>query len=144
MTPVLVVDDHPFFRTCLVDLINASGDLQVVGECADGTEVAAAVPALTPAVVLMDVNMSEMSGLEAAAILQRQGSAASVIMLSSDTSHTSRASARAYGAAGYLIKGGHPDLTLQAIRRVAAGGTAWPEESEGWTAPTGPISSTRR
>ena len=129
MTPVLVVDDHPFFRTCLVHLINASGDIEVVGECADGTEVAAAVPALRPEVVLMDVRMGEMSGLEAAATLQRQGNAASVIMLSSDTASSSLAAARAHGAAGYLIKGIRPDLMLDAIRRVAAGGTAWPEDS---------------
>jgi DNA-binding NarL/FixJ family response regulator len=56
-----------------------------VGECADGTEVAAAVPALEPEVVLMDVRMGKMSGLEAAATLQRQGKAARVIMLTSET-----------------------------------------------------------
>jgi DNA-binding NarL/FixJ family response regulator len=128
MTAVLVVDDHPFFRTCLVELINASGDLEVVGECTDGTEVAAAVPALRPEVVLMDVRMGEMSGLEAAATLQRQGHAASVIMLTSDTAVSSQAAARAHGAAGYLIKGHHPDRVLDAIRQVAAGGTAWPDD----------------
>ena len=130
MTPVLVVDDHPFFRSCLVDLINGSGDLEVVGECGDGTEVAAAVPALRPRVVLMDVPMGKMSGLEAAATLQRQGDAAAVIMLTSDTAASSRAAARAHGAGGYLIKGHQPDLTLEAIRRVAAGGTAWPQDLE--------------
>jgi DNA-binding NarL/FixJ family response regulator len=129
MTTVLVVDDHPFFRTCLVQLINASGDIEVVGECADGTEVAAAVPALRPEVVLMDVRMGGMSGLAAAATLQRQGNAASVIMLTSDIAGSSMAAARAHGAAGYLIKGTRPDLMLDAIRRVAAGGTAWPEDS---------------
>jgi DNA-binding NarL/FixJ family response regulator len=130
MTPVLVVDDHSFFRTCLVDLINASGDLEVVGECVDGTEVAAAVPALRPEVVLMDIRMGGMSGLEAAATLQRQGHSASVIMLTSDTAASSQAAARAHGAAGYLIKGSRPDRTLDAIRRVAAGGTAWPDDWE--------------
>src|SRR5215212_5387158 len=128
MTPVLVVDDHPFFRSCLVDLINGSGDLEVVGECGDGTEVAAAVPALRPRVVLMDVRMGKMSGLEAAATLQRQGDAAAVIMLTSDSAPSSQAAARAHGAAGYLVKGLQPDLTLEAIRRVAAGGTAWPQD----------------
>jgi DNA-binding NarL/FixJ family response regulator len=130
MTRVLVVDDHPFFRFCLVGCINASGDLVVVGECTDGTEVAAAVPALEPEVVLMDVWMANMSGLEAAATLERQGHAVRVIMLTSDTARTSQAAARAYGAVGYLIKGHHPDLVLDAIRRVAAGGTAWPEDFE--------------
>jgi DNA-binding NarL/FixJ family response regulator len=130
MTRVLVVDDHPFLRGCLVDLINASGDLEVVGECDDGTEVEAAVPALQPEVVLMDLRMSQMSGLEAAATLQQQDAAASVLMLTSDTAPSSQAAARAHGAAGYLIKGDDPDLVLDAIRQVAAGGTAWPEGSE--------------
>jgi DNA-binding NarL/FixJ family response regulator len=130
MTRVLVVDDHLFFRFCLVGCINASGDLEVVGECADGTEVAAAVLALVPEVVLMDVRMEAMSGLEAAAALQRQGNAVRVVMLTSDTAGTSQAAARAYGAVGYLIKGNHPDRMLDAVRRVAAGGTAWPEDVE--------------
>jgi DNA-binding NarL/FixJ family response regulator len=130
MIRVLVVDDHPFFRFCLVGCINASGDLEVVGECADGAEVAAAVPEVEPEVVLMDVRMGEMSGLEAAATLQRQGNPARVVMLTSDAAGTSQAAARAYGAAGYLIKGGRPDRVLDAIRRVAAGGTAWPEDLE--------------
>jgi DNA-binding NarL/FixJ family response regulator len=139
MTPVLVVDDHPFLRTCLVDLINATGDLEVVGECADGTEVAAAVPALRPEVVLMDVRMGEVSGLEAAATLQRQGNGPRVVMLTSDTAASSEAAARAHGAAGYLLKGSRPDLLLDAIRRVAAGGTAWPDElaDAGLPAPAG-------
>jgi DNA-binding NarL/FixJ family response regulator len=130
MTPVLIVDDHPFFRTCLVELINATGDLEVVGECADGTDVATAVPALRPKVVLMDVRMGQMSGLEATATLQRQCQTAAVIMLTSDTAASSQAAARAHGAAGYLFKGSHPNLVLDAIRQVAAGGTAWPEDLE--------------
>jgi DNA-binding NarL/FixJ family response regulator len=130
MTRVLVVDDHSFFRFCLVDCINASGDLEVVGQCADGTEAAAAVPAIQPEVVLMDVRMGKTSGLEAAATLQQQGNAARVIMLTSDTAASSQAAARACGAVGYLFKGHHPDGVLDAIRRVAAGGTAWPNDPE--------------
>jgi DNA-binding NarL/FixJ family response regulator len=130
MTRVLVVDDHLFFRSCLVDLINATGDLVVVGECADGTEVVAAVPALRPEAVLMDVQMGEVSGLKAAAALQWHGAYASVIMSTSDTTARSQAAARASGAVGYVVKGHHPDRMLDAIRRVAAGGTAWPEDLE--------------
>jgi len=128
MTRVLVVDDHAFFRSCVVDVISASGDLEVIGECADGADVATVVPALGADVVLMDVRMGQLSGLEAAAALQQQGNAARVIMLTSDTASSTRAAARANGAAGYLIKGNPPELILDAIRRVAAGGTAWPED----------------
>jgi DNA-binding NarL/FixJ family response regulator len=124
---VLVVDDHDFFRACLVDVINGGDGLQAVGECTDGDEVVAAVRELRPHVVLMDVRMGAMSGLEAAAALQREQSDARVIMLTSDTADTSRAAARARGAAGYLFKGHCADGVVDAVRRVAQGGTAWPE-----------------
>jgi DNA-binding NarL/FixJ family response regulator len=130
MTRVLVVDDHDFFRGCLVDLVNASDDLETVGECRDGAEVAAAVRELRPEVVLMDIRMSEVSGLEAVAALQREQTDARVIMLTSDSAQSSRATAEANGAVGYLLKGADADLVLHAVRHVALGGTAWPEDVE--------------
>lgn len=131
MTRVLIVDDHDFFRGCLVDLVNASHDLEAVGECTDGAEVAAAVLELNPHVVLMDVRMRSISGLEAAALLQQAGASARVLMLSSDTARSSRAAAQASGAAGYLYKGADGSQVLDAIRRVAMGGSVWPEDGRG-------------
>ena len=128
MIRVLVADDHFFFRGCLVDLINGSGDARVVAECADGSEVVPAVQKFAPNVVLTDVRMPNVSGLDAAAALQLVGAPARVLMLTSDPAARSRATARAHGAAGYLLKGGDPEAVLDAIRRVALGGTAWPEE----------------
>jgi DNA-binding NarL/FixJ family response regulator len=128
VTRVLIVDDHDFFRGCLVDLVNASVDLEAVGECTDGGEVASAVRELHPHVVLMDVRMGAVSGIEAASALQREDAAARVIMLTSDTAPSTRAAAEANGAVGYLIKGSDADLVLEAIRHVATGGTAWPED----------------
>ena len=128
MTRVLVVDDHDFFRGCLVDLVNASDDLETVGECRDGAEVSAAVRELRPQVVLMDVRMGAVSGLDAAGLLQQERSDARVIMLTSDTAPSSLARAQANGAAGYLLKGADADLVLDAVRHVAAGGTAWPDD----------------
>lgn len=130
MTRVLIVDDHDFFRGCLVDLVNASPDLEAAGECSDGGEVAEAVLELRPDVVLMDVRMRSTSGLEAAAMLQQIGTAARVLMFSSDTARSSRAAAQANGASGYLFKGAEGDQVLDAIRRVASGGTVWPEDGE--------------
>ena len=130
MTRVLIVDDHPFFRNCLVDLVSGSGDLTVVGECADGAAVAAAVAELEPRVVVMDIRMRTMSGLEAAAILQRQAPTARVLMLTSDASATSRCAARSCGAAGYLHKGGDGGELLDAIRLLAVGGTVWPDDDQ--------------
>jgi DNA-binding NarL/FixJ family response regulator len=125
---VLIVDDHDFFRGCLVDLVNASQDLEAVGECTDGAEVASAVRELHPHVVLMDVRMGAVSGIEAVSALQREDAAARVIMLTSDTAASTRVAAEVNGAVGYLIKGSDAGLVLEAIRHVAAGGTAWPED----------------
>ena len=128
MTQVLVVDDHDFFRSCLVDLVNASVGLEVVGECADGSEVEAAVAEVRPDIVVMDVRMRTVSGIDAARRLKKISRTLRVIMLTGDTAQSSRAAARADGAAGYLIKGGKPDLVIDAIREVARGGTAWPDD----------------
>jgi DNA-binding NarL/FixJ family response regulator len=125
---VLIVDDHQFFRQCLVDIINGSEGLEAVGECTDGSEVAAAVRELGPDVVLMDLRMGSMSGIEATAALHRNQSAARVLMLTSDPTDTSRAAAHASGAAGYLLKGWGADVTLRAIHHIAAGGTVWPQQ----------------
>jgi DNA-binding NarL/FixJ family response regulator len=130
MIRVLIVDDHQFFRQCLADLINADESLEVVGECADGSEVASAVRELAPDVVVMDLAMDGMSGLEATAALQRTRSAARVLMLTADAAETSRAAAHAHGAAGYLLKGCAPDVVVHAVRGVAAGRTVWSPESD--------------
>jgi DNA-binding NarL/FixJ family response regulator len=120
---VLIVDDHQFFRQSLAYLINASEGVEVVGECSDGSEVASAVRELRPDVVVMDLRMGAMSGLEAAAALRRSRSAARVIMLTVDAAETSRAAARAGGAAGYLLKGCGADVVVRTVRGVAAGGS---------------------
>jgi DNA-binding NarL/FixJ family response regulator len=125
---VLIVDDHHFFRQCLVDLVNASEGLEAVGECADGSEVLGAVRDLGPDVVLMDLRMGATSGIAAAAALQRHGELARVLMLTSDTARASREAARAHGAVGYLMKGWSAEVVVRAIRHVAAGGTVWAEE----------------
>lgn len=129
MTQVLVVDNHEFFRRCLVDLVNASVDLEVVGECADGSELEAAVKALKPDIVVMDVRMRMGSGMGAVSRIDGLSRTTRVIMLTSDTARSSRAAARAYGAAGYMIKGSNPNLVIEAIREVARGGTAWREDA---------------
>jgi DNA-binding NarL/FixJ family response regulator len=126
---VLVVDDHQFFRQCLVDIINSSDDLEAVGECTDGSEVAAAVRQLGPHVVLMDLRMGSLSGLEATAALHRTQTTARVLMLTCYPTDTSRAAARANGAAGYLLKAWGAELMLRAIHHVAAGGTVWSRET---------------
>jgi DNA-binding NarL/FixJ family response regulator len=128
MTRVLVVDDHDFFRSCVVDLIDSTPDLVTVGQCRDGSEVLGAARALQPDVVLMDVRMRVRNGLEAASDLHRAGLRARVILLTSDPCEQWRAAAEAQGVLGYQAKGAEFGGLLHAVRRVAGGGTAWPED----------------
>jgi DNA-binding NarL/FixJ family response regulator len=120
---VPIVDDHRFFRQALAYLIDASEGLEVVGECSDGSEVASAVRELRPDVVVMDLRMGAMSGLEVAAALRRSRSAARVIMLTVDAAATSRAAVRAGGAGGYLLKGCGAHVVVRTVLGMAAGGT---------------------
>jgi DNA-binding NarL/FixJ family response regulator len=127
---VLIVDDHQFFRQCLAAAINSSDGLEAVGECHDGAEVVAAVSELDPHVVLMDVRMGAVSGIDAVAALQRAHATIPVIMLTSETAAAFKAAARASGASGYLEKGCAVHVVGHAIHRVAAGRSAWPEDLE--------------
>jgi DNA-binding NarL/FixJ family response regulator len=126
---VLIVDDHDFFRGCLVDLVTSAPDLVAVGECRDGSEVLETARALQPDVVLMDVRMRSRSGLDAAHDLHRAGNPARVVLLTSDPALPRRAEAEAHGVVGYLAKGGDGEWVLEAVRSVAGGGTAWPEDA---------------
>ena len=125
MITVLVVDDHSFVRAALVDLFADISDIEVVGECADGTEVVPAVQSSRPDVVLMDVDMPRMDGVEATRALRAVEPDARVLMLTGTVSPVRIQEAHSLGAKGYLLKGGDCDELIDRVREVAAGGTAW-------------------
>lgn len=121
MTTVLLVDDHPLVRTGLTALVNADPGLTVVAEAAGG-EVAAELAALhLPDVVLMDLSMPVMDGVEATRRVLAVSPASRVVVLTSfhDTGRVTEA-LRA-GAVGYLLKDTDPADLLSAIRAAAAG-----------------------
>ena len=120
---VLVVDDHPLLRDGLAALLGAQPDLRLLGEAADGEEAIACYQRLQPDVVLMDMRMPVMSGLEALQVLSRQEQLPPTIILTTfDDDQLVLAGLKA-GAKGYLLK----DVTLAqlvgAIRTVADGGS---------------------
>jgi DNA-binding NarL/FixJ family response regulator len=122
---VLLADDNEFVRQSLTDLLSASADLEVVAACADGSEVVEAAERTQPDVVLLDVAMPIVNGLEAARRLRAIRPDARIMMLTAMLSATSIDEARSIGAAGFLSKTDDPDKLLQALRIVASGGTAW-------------------
>ncbi len=123
---ILIADDHPVFRFGLRALLNASSDMEVVGESITGEEAVNLATTLQPDVVIMDLNMPGadgkpgMNGLDATRrIVQTNPHIAVLIITMFDDD--SVFSAMQAGARGYLLKGVEPEATLQAIRTVAAG-----------------------
>jgi DNA-binding NarL/FixJ family response regulator len=118
---IVVADDHPLFRGGLRALLDSIADTEVVGEAATGEEAVAAALSLRPDVVVMDLNMPDLGGIEAT---RRIGEAASDIRVLVMTMHEDDeavfAAVRA-GARGYVLKGAAQDETLRAIRSVANG-----------------------
>jgi DNA-binding NarL/FixJ family response regulator len=122
---ILVVDDHRFVRAALVDLFDSTDDIVVVGECADGTEVLPAVETTRPDVVLMDVDMPRMDGVEATRVLLGVQPDARVLMLTGTIAADRIREAHVLGVKGYVLKGDDPSELTERVREVAAGGTAW-------------------
>jgi DNA-binding NarL/FixJ family response regulator len=118
---VFLVDDQALVRSGFRMLLEAEDDLEVVGEAGDGSDAVESL-ARTPAdVVLMDIRMPRMDGVEATRRLTASGNAARVLVLTTfDLDEYVYAALRA-GAAGFLLKDARPDELLSAIRNVAAG-----------------------
>lgn len=118
---VLVVDDHTVVRRGLVALLNTEPGLQVVGEAANGLEAVAQAEALTPRVILMDLVMPVMDGVEATTRIVAQRPEAQILVLTSFGSDANLFPAVKAGAVGYLLKDTSPEDLVKAIRRTAAG-----------------------
>ncbi|MBK6441791.1 MAG: response regulator transcription factor [Actinomycetales bacterium] len=118
---VVLVDDHRLVRAGLRGIIDAAADLTVVGEAADGSEALAVVRAAQPDVVLMDLSMPGVDGIEGTARLRDAGESARVVVLTSFVEHDRVTAALAAGAVGYLLKDSDPRDVLEAIRSAAAG-----------------------
>ncbi|MBV8943234.1 MAG: response regulator transcription factor [Solirubrobacterales bacterium] len=120
---VLLVDDQALIRTGFRMILGAEEDIEVVGECADGTQAIDSVKRLKPDVVLMDIRMPEMDGIEATRrIIQSDGDpAVRVLMLTTFDLDEYVYDALSAGASGFLLKDVPADQLVQGIRLVAAG-----------------------
>jgi DNA-binding NarL/FixJ family response regulator len=118
---VLIVDDHPAVRRGLRTFLELSEDIDVVGEAADGTQVADLVVATEPDVVLLDMVLPGLDGLGVLAALRERGTAARVLVITSFTDRRSVLPAVRSGARGYLSKDVEPEALVAAVRSVHAG-----------------------
>jgi DNA-binding NarL/FixJ family response regulator len=128
---VLVVDDHQVVRRGLCTFLEVQDDIEVVGEAADGAEGVARAEELRPDVVLMDVKMPVMDGVEALRRLRELGNPARVLIVTSFTEQRTVVPALRAGAAGYVYKDVDPDALAGAIRSVDAGHVLLQQEVAG-------------
>jgi DNA-binding NarL/FixJ family response regulator len=135
MIRVLIADDHPFVRSAISDLVSAADDLQVVAECPDGCDVVEAAALTRPDVVVMDLSMPVMDGLEATRALRAAQPDVRVIVLTASLTMTAVREAHALRVRGFLVKGDDDDALPGHIRAVAAGGTAWSPKAAKLAAP---------
>nr|WP_296749405.1 response regulator transcription factor [Thioalkalivibrio sp.] len=118
---VLLVDDHTIVRAGLCGLLQATGQIEVVGQAASSEEACRLVAALTPDVVVLDISLPGISGLEAIARLLRILPTVGILVLSMHESEPFPTMALERGALGYLSKRGAPEELVPAVRKVAGG-----------------------
>src|SRR5580698_815578 len=124
MIRVLLVDDQELVRTGLRGILRRQFGFDIVGECADGTTVTSALQALAPDVVLMDVRMPLVDGVQATADLRARDGAPPVLALTTFDDDEVLAGMLRAGAAGFILKGVPAEDLQRAVRVVAEGG-AW-------------------
>jgi DNA-binding NarL/FixJ family response regulator len=122
---VVVVDDHPVFREGFAALLGSIPDIHVLATAASGEEAVAAVDAHRPAVVVMDVQMPGMDGVEATRRVVAAHPDTGVVVLTMSEEDATLLDAVRAGARGYLLKGAEPDEIVRAITTVAAGGVVF-------------------
>jgi DNA-binding NarL/FixJ family response regulator len=121
MTTVLLVDDHPLVRAGLTTLISTTEDLEIVGEAAGGEQAVTMAADLKPDVVLMDLSMPGMDGVEATRRILAAQPQVRVVVLTSFADQERVSDALAAGAVGYLLKDCDAREVLAAVRSAALG-----------------------
>ncbi len=119
---ILVVDDHSLFRSGVVAVIAAQQDMEVVAEAENGREAIEKARELHPDIVLMDISMPVMDGVEATRILLEAVPEANVLMLTISEKDEDLFNAMKAGARGYILKGSDPEELVRAVTHIAQGG----------------------
>ncbi len=120
-TRVMIVDDHEVVRLGMRAAFELEADLAVVGEASNGVEALAKVPVLAPELILMDVRMDKMNGIEACREIKSRYPDVRILMLTSYADNEAVAASVMAGASGYLLKNVSRAELLRAMRLVAAG-----------------------
>jgi len=118
---VFLADDHAMVREGLAVVLGQHDDIQVVGQCGDGLKVAEEATRVCPDVIVLDIMMPGLNGLDICRELTRKTKSIGVLMLSMCEDEQFIAKALEYGASGYLLKGAAAQQLVEAVRAVARG-----------------------
>ncbi len=125
---ILVADDHPIVREGLLAILALEEDLKVVGQAHDGEEACRLYNQLLPDVLLLDLRMPKMDGLEVVANLMSQRPRPRIVVLTNSAKAEDLRRALTAGARGYLLKGAEPVQVCNTIREVSAGKSSLPHD----------------
>lgn len=123
---ILVVDDHAILREGLIALLRSVGGMEVVGEAPNGETAIILAQQLRPDVIIMDVSMPGMGGIEATRVITREAPESRIVGLSMHASPETSTAMRQAGARAYVTKGGPSHQLLDAIRDCGAAKNAAP------------------
>jgi DNA-binding NarL/FixJ family response regulator len=118
---LVVVDDHALFRAGLVSLLGEMSDFQVIGEAGNGRDALKVIDDLQPDLVLLDVNMPVMNGVEAVKSLKQSGFKGQIVMLTISKHEEDLFGAIQSGADGYLLKNSEPEELRKALCQISSG-----------------------
>jgi DNA-binding NarL/FixJ family response regulator len=122
---VVLADDHPFLRTGIRKILDKTPDIVVVGEASDGYQALQLVETLSPDVLVLDVEMPNMNGIQVARHLAAADSQVRVLVLSAHDDRAHIFGMLEAGVAGYLTKDEGPEALVTAVRGVAEGKDGW-------------------
>ncbi len=120
---ILVVDDHPVVREGIKTMLATDQDLEIIGDACDGSEAIQKADSLGPDVVLMDIRMPDMDGVETTCQIKKQHPEIAIIMLTMYEHDAYIIKAVRAGAVGYLLKDASRDLLLHTVKAARSGGT---------------------
>ena len=125
---ILLVDDHPLLRTGVMQLIALEDDLEAVGEASNGEEAVTLASELEPDLIILDLNMKGMNGIETLIALRENEVTSRIVMFTVSDNQEDVVAALQAGADGYLLKDMEPDILIEKIRLAANGQLVLSEE----------------
>ena len=122
---IMIVDDHPLMRRGIGQLLSFEPDFELVGEASNGADAIALANEKNPDLVLLDLNMKGMSGLDTLNAMRAEGISASIVILTVSDSRADIKALVAAGADGYLLKDTEPDELISLLKQALSGGKAY-------------------